>query len=85
MLAGRELEFADRDRSMAEPISMADGRWLSKEGLADAGDLGMLSCDFDLDSNKGRGGRAESGFNAGLDRGLPGGFSNARGWLMARL
>ena len=84
MLTGREFEFADLERSIAEPISMVVGRWLSNEGLADAGDLGMLSWDLDLDSNEGRAGKAYSGFSAGLDRGLPGGFSNERDWLEVR-
>lgn len=85
MLTGREFEFADLERSIAEPSSMVVGRWLSNEGLADAGDLGMLSWDLDLDSNEGRAGKAYSGFSAGLDRGLPGGFSNERDWLEVRL
>lgn len=64
---------------------MVDGRWLSNEGLAEAGDLGMLSWDFDLNSSEGRVGKACSGFNGELERGLPGAFSNERGWLKARL
>ena len=83
MLAGRALEFADLERSIAEPSSIVDGRWLSREGLEDAGDLTMLSWDLDLESNNGRGG---SGANSGFNEGLPiDELSCARGWLIVRL
>jgi len=50
-LVGRGREFADLERPMASPMSNADGRWLSRDGREEAGDLGMVRvavCDLDL-------------------------------------
>jgi hypothetical protein len=70
MLAGRALELADLERSMVYPMSNAEGRWPSRDGRDDAGDLGMLRLDMwdlDLESRDGLAGSANSdGFIDGL-------------------
>jgi hypothetical protein len=87
ILDGRPCDCADFDRSRAVPRSSADGRWLSREGLEDAGDFGIERvevCDLDLaeSSSDGRVAGANSGFR---DDRLGCNFSNVRGWLMVRL
>jgi hypothetical protein len=66
ILLGR-FDCADLALSKEKPRSIAEGRWVSRLGREEAGDLGMVRvevCDFDLTASKeGRDGSVWSGLN----------------------